>query len=436
MTKQPSVFGFDIFLFIAAVFLMITGILFIYSSGVSSTGEVYSRDFVRQIIWVVSGLIIMLFFAFFNYNRLRELSIYIYTASILLLIATLIFGREVHGAKSWLGGDIGIQPSEFAKLATILMLASYLSTVGGRIQHLSSFIIALSIAFLPMIIILLQPDMGTALVYLPIALVTSLVAGTKLRYLTFILLGGLLMLVFGVLPSYEKYILGREIAFFYSYQYTRFVIIILGTIGGIGVLSFLGYFVYKRRYFYWICYFALLLFLSIAGSFAVQKILKDYQIMRLIIFIDPYIDPRGAGWNILQSVTAVGSGGFVGKGFLMGTQSHYQYLPQQSTDFIFSILAEEWGFLGGFFVLLMFLVITLRSIRILSLARDTFAVFTGAGILAMFLFHVVVNVGMAMGIMPIAGIPLLFLSRGGSALWTASAGIGILLNIYMRRYRY
>jgi rod shape determining protein RodA len=287
-----------------------------------------------------------------------------------------------------------------------------------------------------MLIVLLQPDMGTALVFLPIAIVPALMAGAKLRHIMFILLTGILSLGLAVLPSYEKYILGREIAFFYSFRYTRLMLIVLVTIGGIGLLSTLGYYVYKRTYFYWISYFTAVLFLSVAGSLAVQRILKDYQIMRLIIFIDPYIDPRGAGWNILQSITAVGSGGFTGKGFLMGTQSHFQYLPQQSTDFIFSILAEEWGFIGGFFVLLMFFVITFRSIRIITHARDSFAVFTGTGILAMFLLHVVVNVGMAMGIMPITGIPLLFLSRGGSALWTASAGIGIMLNIYMRRYRY
>ena len=158
--------------------------------------------------------------------------------------------------------------------------------------------------------------------------------------------------------------------------------------------------------------------------------------MRLMIFINPNLDPQGAGWNIIQSVTAIGSGGFAGKGFIMGTQSHYNYLPQLSTDFIFSILSEEWGFIGSFFVLLAFLAILLRGIRILTLVKDDFAVFLGSGILAIIFLHVIVNIGMTMGIMPVTGIPLMLVSRGGSAIWTACAGIGILLNIYLRRYRY
>jgi rod shape determining protein RodA len=179
-----------------------------------------------------------------------------------------------------------------------------------------------------------------------------------------------------------------------------------------------------------------MLFLGLGGSIAARAVLKDYQLMRLIIFLDPYVDPRGAGWNIIQSTTAIGSGGVTGKGFLMGTQSRLNYLPQQSTDFIFSILAEEWGFIGAFGVMLAYLMILLRGIRILSFARDDFALLAGTGILAMIFFHFLVNVGMTMGMMPITGIPLMFLSQGGSSLWTAAMGVGILLNIYLRRYRY
>ena len=164
------------------------------------------------------------------------------------------------------------------------------------------------------------------------------------------------------------------------------------------------------------------------------RALRDYQIMRFIVFLSPRVDPQGAGWNLIQSVTAVGSGGFFGKGFLHGTQSHYQFLPQQSTDFIFSILAEEWGFFGGFLVFALFLIILLRGIRIMYIARDDFALCIGAGVVGMIFFHVVVNIGMAMGIMPITGIPLFFLSYGGSSLWTGLLGIGLLLNIYFRRY--
>ena len=158
--------------------------------------------------------------------------------------------------------------------------------------------------------------------------------------------------------------------------------------------------------------------------------------MRLVVFLKPEVDPRGSGRNIIQSLTAVGSGGLTGKGYLQGTQSHYQYLPQRSTDFIFSIIAEEWGFLGSFAVLLLFGIILVRGIFILFNARDSFGVFIGAGVLTMIFFHMMINIGMAIGIMPITGIPLLFLSYGGSSLWTAVIGMALLQNIYLNRYTY
>ena len=175
---------------------------------------------------------------------------------------------------------------------------------------------------------------------------------------------------------------------------------------------------------------------TFVGSYVFRNFLKDYQIMRLIVFVKPEVDPRGSGWNIIQSLTAVGSGGFWGKGFLQGTQSHYQFLPQQSTDFIFSIIAEEWGFIGSMIVLILFGIILIRGFAILLHAGDDFAIFTGTGILFMLFFHLVINIGMAVGIMPITGIPLFFLSYGGSSLWTATAGLAIIQNIYLRRYKY
>jgi rod shape determining protein RodA len=157
--------------------------------------------------------------------------------------------------------------------------------------------------------------------------------------------------------------------------------------------------------------------------------------MRMVVFLDPTVDPQGAGWHIIQSVTAVGSGGMLGKGFLNGTQSHYQFLPQQSTDFIFSIIAEEWGFLGGMLIFFLYGIIFTRGILIIINTEDTFARYTATGIVGMIFFHFFVNIGMAMGIMPITGIPLFFLSYGGSSLWTAAIGVGILVSIQMKRYR-
>jgi len=156
--------------------------------------------------------------------------------------------------------------------------------------------------------------------------------------------------------------------------------------------------------------------------------------MRLIVFMDPNVDPRGFGWQIIQSITAIGSGGPFGKGYLQGTQSHYRYLPEQSTDFIFSILSEEWGFLGGVLVFALFLIIFLRLVRIMQNTSDYFGSYIVAGLVYMFAFHFVVNVGMTMGIMPITGIPLMFVSYGGSAVLSSMIGIGLAMSIRVRRY--
>jgi rod shape determining protein RodA len=158
--------------------------------------------------------------------------------------------------------------------------------------------------------------------------------------------------------------------------------------------------------------------------------------MRLIIFLDPYVDPQNSGWNIIQSITAIGSGGLLGKGFLMGTQSHYNYIPQQSTDFIFSIFSEEWGFLGGLLVFALFAYICMRFLSVCRKSADAFGANIASGLAGLFIFHFIINVGMTMGIMPITGIPLLFMSYGGSSMLTAMLGVGLVMSIFKRRHVY
>ncbi len=435
--RRATLFGFDFLLLGASLLLTVIGVLFIYSSGITSTGVQYSTEYIKQIVWAGTGLILMAVVILINYTRLRGLSVYLYGFSILLLIITALFGREVHGARSWLGfREVGIQPSEFAKIITILFLGSYLSGIGRGIRELPRFLLGFGIVLLPMGLILLQPDMGTALVYIPIFLVMTFMAGARLMHIFFIAAAGFLIVVFSTLPAFAKWILVGRINFLGLVTDLDFLKYYILALLLMTLLSAWGTFGFKRRYFYWIHYFSLLLLVSTVGALLAARVLKDYQIMRLIIFLDPRLDPQGAGWNIIQSMTAVGSGGFWGKGFLQGTQSHYRFLPQQSTDFIFSILAEEWGYVGGVLIFFLFLVIMIRGMRIAYTARDDYALYIGSGIVGMIFFHVVVNIGMAMGIMPITGIPLFFLSYGGSSLWTALIGIGLLLNIYMRRYRH
>ena len=441
--RRDSIFGFDLTLFASTLGLLVIGVLFVYSSGVSSTGQTVSDEYIRQIVWAATGLGLLFAATFVSYARLRGLALYIYGAAVLLLLVTLLFGRTVNGARAWLGtAGLGIQPSEFAKIASILLLAAYFTGIGRTLRPLARLGGGALIVLLPVALILAQNDFGTALVYLPVFLAMALLAGLPVRYLAFAVAAGTLTVILAVLPSYESIILEREYPVFGFLADTSVMLwilgarnmIVLGALVLVTILGFVGLRTLKRRYFYWVVYGGLILTVTLLGAFLFQKALKPYQIMRFIIFLDPTVDPQGAGWNILQSRTAVGSGGFLGKGYLAGTQSHLRYIPQQSTDFIFSIIAEEWGFWGGLLVFGLILTLVLRGMRIAFLAKDEFGMLVAGGVVSVFFFHAAVNLAMAMGIMPITGIPLYLLSYGGSSTWTALAALGLLQSVYMRRY--
>jgi rod shape determining protein RodA len=437
MNDERSVLGIDVILILATAALMTVGILFIYSSGVTSDGVSFSREWIRQIIWVSIGVGILIAVSVVDYARVRDLAPYLYLGAVIILVGTLFIGRVVNGARSWIGiGELGVQPSEFAKIVTIVFLARYLEQRAGRAGELRVFVSAGAIALLPMLLVLAQPDLGTALVYVPVFLVMAWTAGARTSQVMFVILVGLLTIVLTVMPTWATDFRPDDTSLGAALAPTRTMLALGGGFALIAVIGILGLLVMKRRYFGWILYGASIPLVSILGSFAGRRVLPDHALMRLIVFLDPYVDPRGAGWNIIQSVTAVGSGGVSGKGWLDGTQSHLQYLPQQSTDFIFSILAEEWGFLGAVGVFIGFALIVARGLIIASKAKDNFASYVATGVVTMIFFHVFVNVGMAIGVMPITGIPLLFLSYGGSSLWTALIGIGLLMSIYQHRYRY
>jgi rod shape determining protein RodA len=426
----------DFSLFFAALILSVFGILFIYSSGITSAGVLVSTEYMRQIVWAIGGVILALMLALINYRRFYDLSLYLYLGTLILLIYTCFFGRLVNGARAWIGiGSFGIQPSEFSKITTILFLARYLDSSKKSRNLFVRFVCSCLIVFLPMLIILLQPDFGTSLVFIPILLVMTFIAGISIRYVAFLGMCIISTGLFVALPLWQTYILGNTGSLFMILTNIRFVAITMLVLSLIMMIALFGYIWYKKKYFYWIVYGATIIIFSLGASFVSYKVLKDYQIMRLIVFLDPNVDPRGSGWNIIQSITAIGSGGLLGKGYLHGTQSHYRFLPQQSTDFIFSIFTEEWGLLGGILVFSLFLLICLRLIKIMKTTADPFGSYIAAGLSSMYIFHFLVNVGMTMGIMPITGIPLLFMSYGGSALTSAMAGIGFALSIYIRRLR-
>ncbi len=435
--KNLTFFGFDIPLIGSTLLLMLIGVFFIYSSGVSAGGEFSSDEYLKQLIWVVSGIGIFVFMLFINYSVLKDISPYIYGFFMMLLVFVLVFGKEVNGARAWIGlPDFGVQPSEFMKIGTILFLGTYLTSIGQKIEKLRYFLLGLLIILAPVGFILLQPDLGTALVYFPIFIAMTLVAGARLRYIFFLLLSGILMIVFVILPYVERLVMNREYPFWSFLADFNIMAVFLVFLAVIIGASVWGWLAFKNRTFYWIAFGGSILLVALLLSVVASHAIKEYQVKRLITFLNPEIDKRGSGWNIIQSITAIGSGGLFGKGYLMGTQSHYQYLPQQSTDFIFSIIAEELGFFGGGLVIGAFCVILVRGVRISMNSYDKYGMLIGSGIVGMIFFHAVINIGMAMGIMPITGIPLFFLSYGGSSLWTALLGIGILMNISLRRYKY
>jgi rod shape determining protein RodA len=316
----------------------------------------------------------------------------------------------------------------------MLFLAKYLDSSRHEGSSIKRFVVSVGIVLFPMALILVQPDFGTALVFLPLYLVMAYVGGINRRYLVFMSLFGTIAIVLTIIPLWQNLIAATPslaLRLFYEAPYVYYV---LGVISATFLLAMLGLRFFKKPYYYWIAFFSSISGLGIVASLAGHKILKGYQLMRLVVFLDPGVDPLGAGWHILQSITAIGSGGLTGKGFLQGTQSHYRYLPAQSTDFIFSIISEEMGFVGGLIIFSLYLFILVRLLLSLRNINSQFQVAFVSGLFGTILFHFLINIGMAMGIMPITGIPLLFLSYGGSSLLAISVGLGLALGIGARRF--
>lgn len=425
---------FDYLLMLCMLLLVFLGIAFIYSSGINSEGLLVTNEHIKQIIWASLGFVLMIVAALYDYRRIERHVRVIYFVSLGVLMYTAVFGRYVNGARSWLGiGDFGVQPSEFTKIVFIIMLAKYLNDSQNE-NPIRRFLMALGIFALPTGLIFIQPDLGTSSIYIPIFLIMCFIAEIPLRYIFYILAMGALTIILTVLPVWNDVFKNGTVVIvsvltnFRLRFFLTIIFVLIAIIAGVVRSVFHG-----NKYYYWISYFFSIIAIAFLLSLMAGKVLKEYQIQRLIIFINPDVDRGGAGWNIIQSKTAIGSGGLWGRSFLRGTQSHYRFLPQQSTDFIFSILSEELGFAGGMLVFGLYAVFFLRILMIMRKTSNKFGLYIASGILAMFFFHFFINVGMVMGLMPITGIPLLFLSYGGSSLWTAMICVGILMSVGSRK---
>ena len=435
MKERKFYDAFDVIILLTVLVLVSIGVAFIYSSGINSDGVLVTNEYIKQIIWAGIGLVFLVFFAIYDYRKFERLSFWFYGALILVLIYTRLFGRLVNGARSWIGiGDVGIQPSEFGKVIFILTLAKFLDESKNENQ-LKRFILSTLIFIIPFGLILIQPDMGTATVYIPIFFLMCFMASIPLRYLGFLFLSGFFMILFTIMPVWNQYIAHGQAVILTVFSNLKLKIIMCLATTSIAIISvivrrYLG----GKKYYYWIAYSFTIISLGLIASTFAGKVLKDYQIKRLIVFMDPSVDPLGAGWNIIQSKIAIGSGGPFGRSFLHGTQSHYRFLPQQSTDFIFSILSEEMGFVGGAFIFILYMILMYRTILIIKKCNIPYGIYIASGILGMLFIHFFINVGMVMGIMPITGIPLLFLSYGGSSLLTAMTCMGLLMSIKYRKF--
>jgi rod shape determining protein RodA len=358
--------NFDWTLLALVLVISAIGVLNI-SSASASYRLVGTAYFIKQIYWIGAGMVLCVVACSLDYHLLEDIAYWFYGGILFLLVVVLLFGRTSMGATRWLNlGFINVQPSEPMKIVIIMTFARFFShypVFNGL--SLKNLVYPFFLLGIPVLLIMKQPDLGTAIL-------VSLIACSIFIYI--------------------------------RVRWTALVAIILGALP-----------IFYGGWHYY---------------------LRDYQKNRIINFINPEQDPLGSGYHIIQSKIAVGSGGLFGKGFLLGTQSQLRFLPEQHTDFAFSVFAEEWGFVGCLLLLVLYLFLVLWGLHIALRCNDHFGSLLAVGVTAMFFWHIVINVGMVIGLFPVVGVPLPFFSYGGTSMVTSMVGVGILLNISMRRFMF
>jgi rod shape determining protein RodA len=360
----------DPVLMLTAIALVVAGFLLVYSAtrrSLEQFGDDPGLFLKKQIVFALIGMVLLLFVASFDYRFYKVYAGFAYVGTIVALVLVQTpLGSSSAGAQRWFEfAGFQVTPSEFAKIALILMLASVFSEMRSVQPTMVDVVRAIGFAALPMLLVLIQPDIGTSIVLAAILGGILVVAGTKPRHLAALALAGVLL------------------------------------IGGIFRLH----------------------------------VIQEYQLDRLRTFLDQEGAPAALRYNLEQSLIAIGSGGITGQGYLQGRLTNLDFVPEQHTDFIFTAAGEEFGFVGSTVILLLFAVLLWRAIRISYLSKDPFGTYLAAGVASMFAIQMFVNIGMTIGIMPITGIPLPFVSYGGSAMLANLAGVGLLLNVHMRRFK-
>ena len=353
---------FDKTLFVMTLVIMAIGLAAVFSATHPRAGYPMEGYVVKQAVWMAVGLALLCVVVMFSYQKFIDGSYVFYAVIVVTLVLVLVLGRARLGAQRWISiGPFALQPSEFIKIAFILALANFVGSHRGTMRGFRDFFAALALLAVPFLLVLVQPDLGTALTLVPIFLGVMYVAGADWRYLA-------------------------------------------GLVG-----------------------------IGLAGLPVFWHLLRPYQKMRLLVFVNPNSDPLGAGYTIIQSKIAVGSGGLFGKGWLAGSQGQLNFLPEHHTDFIFSVIGEEFGLIGGLALVLLYFFIVHRAFRIAQLTNDMFGKAIAVGVAMLVGVQASVNIMMTIGMMPVVGIPLPLVSYGGSSMLATLVAIGLLLNVGMRR---
>jgi rod shape determining protein RodA len=393
----------------ATLTLTLIGIAFVYSATASPAPEAKQMLYLRQLVWLGIALAAGAVVAALPHRVYQgKTAGLLYAFGLVLLVLTLFVGHVGLGAQRWLGwGLLKIQPSEPAKVATVLLLANLLASRKQDLTELRTLMKPLLAVGVPFLLVLKQPDLGTAVSFAAILLTMLYWAGLPLLYLFFLMTPFINVALSFYLPGW---IIFAAVLVYVLYR------------SRLGLMTLL-----------------LVVAVNLAVGIATPQIwshLEPYQRQRITTFLDPGSDPYGAGYQIIQSKIAIGSGEVFGKGFLHGTQKGLAFLPEQHTDFIFSVVGEETGFLGAGLVAVLYLVLILRGIRVAHRARNRFASLVAIGMTSIFLYHVLVNVWMTVGLAPVTGLPLPLLSYGGSSLVVSFLQIGLIQNVAMRWREY
>ncbi len=432
----------------------------VYNEGHRNIFDV-SQRYGMQMIWIMAAFLVAFIVLITDLKVYTFFAYFIYGFFILLLVMVLIFGREINGNKAWLFiGKLSIQPSEFAKVATSLAIAKFLGANNVKVLITRSLLSLGFLIGLPMLLILLEPDVGSLLVYFAFVLVlfreglpgvilllgfvfvlllfTSLLYSKDLLAAMIIAVGfiafalytrkyketfiGLLILTFSILIIYGIIKLMHRHIDYYFILSASFILSGLTYI----ILSFLQRIKFVPIF---VLFLTCSIFFTYSVNYVFHHVLEQHQQQRMNILLGIEKDPLGSGYNVNQSMIAIGSGGFLGKGYLQGTQTKYNFVPEQSTDFIFCTVGEEWGFLGSFIVIGLFLFLLIRIINMAERQRSTFSRVYAYSVASIIFFHFAINVGMTIGLLPVIGIPLPFFSSGGSSLWSFTILLFILIRL-------